>query len=123
MIDENEKLIIRGLISECICQEMKGVNSHLADIDKKLGNHYEHLTADFNSLKLNFTELNTNYGWLKKGLENKCVNPDGSLKDVIQSEGKQNANIDWLTWGFRLMVGTLLLNALALIFAFSKIAQ
>lgn len=123
MIDENEKLIIRGLIAECMCNEMKGVNSHLADIDKKLGNHFEHLTADYNLLRIDYAKLNTNYEWIKKLLDNKCVAPDGSLKEIIQGEGKQTANIDWLTWGFRLMVGTLLLNALALIFAFSKLGQ
>lgn len=122
-MDENEKLIIKGLITECVCKEMEGINTHLADIDKKLGNHFEHLTANYNSLDKSVVALNTNYEWIKKMLDNKCVNPDGSLKDVLKSDGKQDANIEWLGWGLKLLIGGIVLQAITLIFALSKLAQ
>lgn len=123
-MNEEEKLILRGLIEECVCQKIEKQNDRLDAIDKKLGNHFEHLTADYNSLTLKFTELNTNYDWIKKLFDNKCVAPDGSLKDKINDafiNGKQEANIDWNNWFVRLVIGVLITNIIGMILIGAKL--
>jgi hypothetical protein len=104
-ITEQDKLILKQIFSEAFDDKIIPINERICDIDIKLGNHLVHTAADISG-------INTNLKWIKESLR-KCPGP---IKNGSNQDGKQNANIDWLTWGIRLIIGTLVVNVIGFIF-------
>ena len=85
----------------------KRISERLDAIDLKLENQADKLSNHITHISMDISAMRTDISWLKNGKK-----PD--------DDKTQNADIKWLTWGLRLIIGTLVANALALIFVMYK---
>lgn len=97
---------IRYVVGDVIDEKLKPIHQRLDNIDTKLHNHLEH-TA------MNIGGINRDIAWLKEVAEKRVIapQPNGNGEKVVNAQ--QGANIEWLTWGFRLIVGALIANMVA----------
>jgi hypothetical protein len=84
-------------------ESLKRISERLDAIDLKLNNHMTHIAGDISAMR-------TDIGWLKNGKK-----PD--------DEKGQNANIGWLTWAVRLMIGGIVMNFIGMIFMIYKLIK
>ena len=89
---------------ELYLDAVKRISERLDAIDLKLNNHMTHIVGDISAIKVSID-------WLK----------ELRVKPANGEDKTQNADIKWLTWGLRLIIGTLVANALALIFVIYKV--
>jgi hypothetical protein len=87
-------------------EKFGGVEKRLDSIDVKLHNHLEHYAYQMGG-------MTKDVSWLKKFAEERKEYIEKNSGGV--NEG-QNVNIEWLRWGFRLIVGTLMVNILGIVF-------
>ena len=107
-MDKDElTLIIKNVMTE----ELKPINHNLDCINTKLNNHIEHFAYQF-------TEVKNDVAWIKKLFDPKeCAEKEikNAEKDV-----KSASEINWLKWGFKLMVGLLVAESLGILFYIIK---
>jgi len=106
-----EKDEITLIVQSVIHEELKPINHNLDCINTKLNNHIEHFAYQF-------TEVKNDVGWLKQILDPKST----SEKDIKNAEKdvKSASEIQWLKWGFKLMVGLLIGESLGILFYIIK---
>lgn len=80
---------------------LKRISERLDSIDLKLNNHIIHISGDISAIR-------TDISWLKNG------GKDGEDKT-------QTADIGWLTWAVRLMIGGVVANFIGLIVLIYKL--
>jgi hypothetical protein len=95
---------IRYVVGDVLDEKLKPIHARLDNIDTKLHNHLEH-TA------MNIGGINKDIAWLKDLLQK----PKDNGREDVENAG-QEANIEWLKWGFRLIVGTLIINIIGVAF-------
>lgn len=91
-------------MGEVIEEKLKPVNLRLDNIDLKLHNHLEH-----NALQVG--GIMADIRWLKEFTEKKIGGPNDTGVNASQT-----TNIEWLKWGFRLIVSTLIVNIIGIAF-------
>lgn len=93
-----EKDEIKVIISEVFDEKLKPITYDLDCIKTKLNNHIEHFAYQF-------TEVKQDVAWLKK-----LFDP----KENTERDAKSLAEIGWLKWGMRLMIGGVVGEAIAI---------
>ena len=102
---ENDK--IKLIVSEILEEKLAPINKNIDDIKTQLGNHISHQAFQLGELNGVFKELSTDVDWLKKLFDPK----NSAINDATQA-----ANIRWLTWAIRLMIGAVIANAVAMLY-------
>lgn len=105
--DENLLETMKSILVGVIEDKLVPVYKRLDNIDTKLHNHLEH-TA------MNIGQINSDIAWLKSFAEKGFGQQKNGNGDKINAG--QEVNIEWLKWGFRLIVGTLIVNIIGIVF-------
>jgi hypothetical protein len=94
---------IKQIVGEVMDIKLSPIDKRLDNIDTKLHNHLEHNAFQIGQIMIDIS-------WLKTLIEKNGKSGD-SLKNIAQ-----DANIDWLKWGVRLIVGQMIISAIAVVF-------
>ena len=103
---ETMKVILAGVVDE----KVRPIYSRLDNIDTKLHNHLEH-TA------MNIGGIHKDISWLKEFAMKSFNQKNGNGEKINVG---QEVNIEWLKWGFRLIIATLIVNVIGFIYMFFK---
>ena len=95
---------IKLIVSEVMEAKLAPVTKDLDDIKVKLSNHIEHFAYQF-------TEVKNDVGWLKKFFD-----PESNAIH----DSKSSADIAWLKWGVRLVIGVVVAQIIGLLVYFLK---
>lgn len=99
-MDDNEqlKLVVAAVLDE----KLVPIKKDLDEVKTKLGNHFEHFAYQF-------TDVKNDVAWLKKFFD---------PEKAVTNDVKQAAEIGWLKWAVRLIIGGTIANTLAMAYQF-----
>jgi hypothetical protein len=104
MGEQEQKIVnmaeVELAIRKILDSKLDPVAKDIDCIKTKLNNHLEHFAYEF-------TEVRQDVNWIKK-----FFNPEKVAVNDVQSK----TEINWLKWGVRLIIGGVILEAIAIIF-------
>ncbi len=97
------KLVIGAALDE----KLDPIKKDIDNIKVNLNNHVAHLTDKLNTIDKSYIGVSNDVGWLKKFFD-----PEQN----IARDTKSSADIAWLKWGVRLVMGGVVVEAIGIIF-------
>lgn len=98
----NDELYLDSL--KRISDRLDAIDLKLENQDTKLNNHIAHIVGDISAIK-------TDIGWLKVS----GTKSNASEDKTEETQATSTADIGWLMWAVRLMIGGIVLNFIGLI--------
>lgn len=96
---------IKTIVSEILDTKLTPIIKDVGDIKLKLNNHIEHFAYQF-------TEVKNDVSWLKRFFDPEASSERNNKN--LERDTKSSADIAWLKWGVRIVIGAIVVEAVAI---------